>query len=85
MSTLIADINMQLALSQIKVATEIRDTSGNVMGIYTPKELDDSHLVESVKKLVDFKELERRKREEAGKGITTDELLRKLHSLEANG
>lgn len=81
MSTITADPNMKSVLSQATGVTEIRDANGNLMGIYTPTVSEESLLVEKAKSVVNREELERRKREESGKGITTEELVRRLDSV----
>ena len=50
MSTITADTAMQSVLSQVKDVTEIRDTNGNLLGIYTPKQKTD----DEIKKLFDL-------------------------------
>jgi hypothetical protein len=81
MSTITADPTLLQVLSQMKEKTEIRDPDGNLVGVYTPTADVEKSLVEKVSKLVDRSELERRKREEGGKGIPTAEVLRHLDSL----
>src|SRR5262245_1030973 len=81
MSTITADARLLTVLNQMKEVTEIRDANGNLVGVYTPNVSEETMLVETARKLVDFKELERRKREESGKGISTAEMLRQLDSL----
>ena len=81
MSTITADPTLLLVLSQMKDTTEIRDANGNLIGVYTPTTVAEKSLVEKAAKLVDRAELERRKREEGGKGIPTAEVLRHLDSL----
>ena len=84
MSTITADPVLLSALKQMNDVTEIRDADGNVVGVFAPRITEESYLVEKVKGLVDFAELERRKKEEHGKGITTAELLKKLEALESS-
>ncbi len=50
MSTITADPNMLSVLSQVNGVTEIRDASGKLVGIFTPKSKTD----EDIKKLFDL-------------------------------
>lgn len=56
MSTITADPNMLSVLSQVKGVTEIRDASGNLVGIFTPKSKTD----EDIKKLFDLEKARER-------------------------
>jgi hypothetical protein len=83
MSTITADPTVQLWLLQLKDVTEIRDAQGNLLGIFTPKEVgDEESLYEKAKSRFDPVEMERRLKEEGGKGSPLSEVWTRIKARE---
>jgi hypothetical protein len=80
MCTITADPVLNKLLGGLKEVTEIWDQDGDFLGIFTPKEKAGQWLIEKAKELFDPKEIERRRREEAGQGCTLEEIKKRLHS-----
>jgi len=68
MSTITADPNMLAVLSRVIDVTEIRDASGNLVGIFTPGNQADE------KPLFDLEEAERISGDERDKGRPLNEI-----------
>ena len=83
MNTITADANLKVVFERIKGVTHVYDDEGNFLGIIIPQAQADAALYEEAKRLFDPKEFERRMREEAGQGITWDELQKRLEWLES--
>lgn len=81
MSTLTADETLRALLSQVKDVTQIRDTAGEVLGYFTPR----AKVYQRAAELFDPAEIKRRKEAEHGQGVSTEELLRRLQTLENQG
>jgi hypothetical protein len=64
MTTLTADSTMQAALSGLKDKTEVRDADGNVIGYFTPGELEIERIYQWAATHFDPEEIRRRLREE---------------------
>ena len=60
---------------------EIRDASGRLLGHFTPAGASESELYELARKHFDPTEKDARK-QSAGRGVTTAEVLKHLQSLE---
>ena len=83
MATITADPNMLAVLSQVKEATEIRGPDGNLLGTFLPENsAQEKELYEKAKQILDPAELEQRKREEAGKGSSLEEMWKRIHAKE---
>lgn len=82
MSILTADATMQAALSGLKDKTEVRDADGNILGYFTPREVEIERLRQLVAKKFDPQELRRRARDEKGQGKPLADILRRLEAEE---
>jgi hypothetical protein len=70
-------------LRGILETVELRDTSGKLLGHFTPfVSAEERAMYEKAKTLFDPAEVERRLREEAGKGAPLQEVLRRIQSKE---
>jgi hypothetical protein len=83
MSILTADPTMQAALSGLKEKTAVRDADGNILGYFTPYELETEQLYEWAKTQFDPEECRRRLREEKGRGAPLEEVMRRIQAREA--
>lgn len=62
---------------------ELRDASGKVLGHFTPLvSAEELALYEQAEVLFDPVEVERRLKEQAGKGVSLAEIMQRLRSLE---
>ncbi len=77
-----ADPALKKVLGEINAVTDIRDQEGNLLGLFTPKDKAEQLIYEKARQLFDPKELERRLREENGKGRTLEEIKKTFHVLE---
>jgi hypothetical protein len=82
MNAIVADPHMIATLGGIVEPVDIRDSSGKLLGRFTPACADDARLYEQARKLFDPAEL-RRRNETNAPGITTAELLAKLEALDS--
>lgn len=83
MSTIIADPTVQQWLAQLADVTEIHDAQGNLLGLFTPKPLVEEQMIfQKAMQLLDPVEIERRLREEHGKGAPLAEVWKRLAALE---
>ena len=79
MAVLIADPALLSYLTPMKERTEIRDSNGKLLGVFTPERVDYSE----VRKLFDPEEIKRRKeRSQNDPGRTLDQIMERLRSLE---
>ena len=84
MSFLTADNVLLDRLRGIVEPVEIRDTTGNVLGHYTPVvSIEMAALREKTKKLFDFNEAIRVNEAERNKGHTLEEIMQHLHLRKA--
>lgn len=81
MGTVKLNPELQAFLTQLKDKTELQDSDGNLIGLFTPKEQAEAELVEEAKQAFDFEDAERRLATE--KRYTTAEVLEHLKSLES--
>ncbi|MFO0930100.1 MAG: hypothetical protein U0736_24260 [Gemmataceae bacterium] len=80
MTTLNADLTLLSYLAPLVKETFIRDSSGRIIGRFTPTA--DELSAEEVRRLFDPAEMERRRQAHQGKkGLTTQEVLDRLHAL----
>jgi hypothetical protein len=80
MTSLIADEGMLTILSQAKELTEIRDSSGKVIGFFAPVALENAHIYAKIAAGIDPLEIQRRK-EWKEPGVSTREVFEHLKSL----
>ncbi len=59
MSTVTADATVQQWLAQFTDVTEIRDAQGNLLGLFTPRNLAEAEHLDRIKSLFDLEEAER--------------------------
>ena len=85
MPTIKINPSMQLVLADLKEVTEVLDGDGNLIGVFKPKCKVEAELYAAAAKLFDPQELDRRLREEGGKGVPYAEVKRRLQVLEAQG
>ncbi len=83
MTILTADSSMQATLGGLKDKTEVRDADGNILGYFTPRELECEGLYEWAKTQFDTEELRRTLREEKGRGAPLEEVMRRIQAREA--
>ncbi len=82
MTSIIADKSMLTALKHVKELTEIRDPKGQVIGIFTPKNLDRPSNHAGLPTRLDLDENQRRKLSKE-KPIPSREVLRHMRLLDA--
>lgn len=82
MNAIVADPQMIARLGGIVEPVDICDSSGKLLGRFTPSCAAEAQLYERARKLFDPAEL-RRRNEDSAPGITTAELLAKLEALDA--
>jgi hypothetical protein len=85
MSELTLDDTVAALLSSLEGEVVLRDKRGKELGRFTPGRATDELSEADVRKLFDPEEMKRRKLAEMGKGISTSELLARLHALKENG
>ena len=76
MSTITADAVLLKVLSQLKDVTEIRDTHGNLLGVYTPK-----GKTEDTDKLFDLKRAHETLAREGKQALPFHEVIAKVEEL----
>ena len=81
MNQITADAELQAKLSRLEGRTEIRDESGKVIGYFTPIDAEEQDLYRRAAANLDCNEKNRRKKS-GQKGITTEEVVEHLESLE---
>ena len=82
MNSLTADATLQRSLDALVCLTEIRDAQGNVIGYFAPVGADKAAAAYS-QAAARFDAEEMRRRKQSGEnGLTTEEVLRHLESLE---
>jgi hypothetical protein len=83
MSTLTADNALQAYLAPLKEATEIRDESGKLLGVYQPIVEEGGTSYHDLRQRIDPKEIKRRKeRSKSDSGSTLDQIMQRLHLTE---
>lgn len=85
MSELTLDDTVAALLSSQTGEVVLRDQRGKELGRFTPGRATDELSAADVRKLFDPEEMKRRKLAEMGKGLTTQELLARLHALKESG
>ena len=83
MSTVTAPEGLLTLLSNLKERTEVRDSNGKLVGYFMPFSQDEAEKYERAKKLFDPEERRRRKETERGTGVTTEEMHKRVCSLES--
>jgi hypothetical protein len=81
MDTLFLTPEVAQFLSEIKERTELLDDSGNLVGIFSPKQEAEAELIAEAREIFDLEEARRRLASEKP-GRTTQEVLQRLKSLE---
>lgn len=81
MSTITADPTLLLVLSQMNDVTEIRDSNGNVVGVYTPKAMT----ADDARKLFDLDKARARFEKEKHDVRPFREVLARLKKMEHAG
>jgi len=82
MTVIKADPNLKAYLEGFTEVTEIQDTEGRVLGVYTPRNQGSVDYSE-VRKLIDPEEIRRRKeRSRNDPGRPLEEIVKRLQSLE---
>ena len=76
-----ADAELQAKLSGLEGTAEIRDESGKVIGYFTPAAREEQDLYQRAAANLDCDEKNRRKKT-GEKGLTTEEVVEHLESLE---
>ena len=76
-----ADAELQAKLSGLDGPAEIRDENGKVIGYFTPADRDEQNLYQRAAANLDCEEKNRRKKT-GEKGLTTEEVVEHLESLE---
>jgi hypothetical protein len=84
MSILTAGPAMQAVLSGLKEKTEVRDADGNIIGYFTPREVEHEAIYAWAKTQFDPVELRRRLREEKGRGAPLEEVMRRIQARESH-
>ncbi|HWG47228.1 MAG TPA: hypothetical protein VN688_30985 [Gemmataceae bacterium] len=84
MTNMTATEAVQAFLTPIKEATEIRDVGGNLLGYFTPANRGEDLLYQQDIAQFDLEELKRRAASKE-RGLTTEEVLHHLRSLEHPG
>jgi hypothetical protein len=81
MTVITVNRELQDALADLKEKTEVRDTSGNLLGYFTPRELEEERLYQYADRVIDPEEIRRRSAAQA-KGFTIEQVMAHLKSLE---
>jgi putative ubiquitin-RnfH superfamily antitoxin RatB of RatAB toxin-antitoxin module len=81
MTIVTADEAMQAALAGLKEKVEVRDATGNILGYFTPRELEEELLYRYADRVIDPEEIRRRSAAQA-KGFTIEQVMAHLKSLE---
>ena len=82
MTVLTVNEALQVLLTGANGPAEIRDMSGQLLGYFTPPGREEDLLYQQAEKLFDPVEFVRLKREEHGKGLSFDQVIAHLKSLE---
>jgi hypothetical protein len=82
MVVLTANESVQAFLGQAKEKAEVRSPEGRLLGHFEPHQETEQELYERAKKLFDPKEFERRLATEKDQGLTFDQVMEHLRSLE---
>ena len=81
MTTITANRELQDTLAGLKEKTEVRDSSGNILGYFTPRELEEELLYRYADRVIDPEEIRRRSAAQS-KGFTIEQVMAHLKSLE---
>lgn len=80
MGSIVANRTMIATLSQVKGLTEIRNSKGEIIGFFAPRNLQHARKYAELITRFDPGEIERRKRS-GRKGYTTKEVFQRLQSM----
>jgi hypothetical protein len=79
MSTITPDATIQQWLGQLTDVTEIRDSNGKLLGVFTPRLVaEERDLYEKAHKLFVLENTERVLRQEKGQGVPLEEVWKEL-------
>jgi hypothetical protein len=78
MSSLTVSGMFQDLLAKASDVVEIRDSAGTLLGYFTPRSTSDVSLYQRARKLFDVAEMQRRLRDEHGKGSSLEEVMNRL-------
>jgi len=79
MSTITVEPELVILLKALNDQTEIRDSEGQRVGVFTPQWLaDQDRLIDKASKKLDMAKAKRVLAAERDQGITTEEMLKKL-------
>jgi hypothetical protein len=81
MTAITANQALQEALAGLKEKTEVRDASGNLLGYFTPRQVEEQLLYRYAEETFDPEEIQRLLSEQT-KGFTIEEVMEHLSSLE---
>ena len=81
MTVITANQEMQDALAGLTEKTEVRDASGNLLGYFTPRQVEEELLYRYADRVIDPEEIRRRSAAQA-KGFTIEQVMAHLKSLE---
>jgi hypothetical protein len=81
MTIVTADPAMLAAFAGLKERVEVRDANGNILGYFTPRELEEELLYQNADKVMDPEEI-RRRLAEPSRGFSIEQVMDYLKSLE---
>jgi len=81
MTVIIADQELQDALAGLKEKTEVRDASGNLLGYFTPRQVEEELLYQYAEETFDPDEIQRQLSTQTS-GFTIEQVMEHLSSLE---
>jgi hypothetical protein len=81
MTVITANQELQHALAGLREKTEVRDASGNLLGYFTPRQVEEELLYRYAEETFDPDEIRRRSAAKS-KGFTIEEVMAHLKSLE---
>jgi hypothetical protein len=81
MTVVTADPSLQAVLASLRDQAEIRDMAGNLLGYFTPRQLEEELLYQRAEEVFNPEEVERQLKEQQT-GSTLEQVMSHLHSLE---
>jgi hypothetical protein len=81
MNVVTADASLQAVLATLRDRAEVRDVAGNLLGYFTPRQLEEELLYQRAEELFNPKEVERQLQEQQA-GSTLEQVMSHLQSLE---
>jgi hypothetical protein len=81
MTIVTADATLRTMLANLKDKAEFRDTAGNVLGYFTPRQLEEELLYQRAAEVFDPEQI-RRQLDEQKTGCTIEQVMAHLSSLE---